>query len=359
METLRITPDELEKIGTAIFDAVGSPHSESKAVSEILVSSNLAGHDSHGVIRIPDYANSVREGALKPGAPFEIIHETSALAVVDAHHGWGMVSAKKAMQLAMAKARETGVGTVVVRNGMHIGRLGEYSTMAAEAGMIGEVMVNSYGRPDRVAPWGGIESRLSANPISWAAPTGNEWPFMVDITTCVVPEGKVRVAFQSGKKLPEGCLIDSEGKPTTDPAALYNVPPGAILPFGGIVGHKGYGINLAVEFIAGALSGAGWRGDGSELNGNGVFMQALDIGRFIPLERFVHSVRTVIAHVKSSKRAPGVDEILAPGEVEFRTHQQRLKEGIPVSEGIWQAIVSKGRELGVDVKPGGMGGSRS
>jgi uncharacterized oxidoreductase len=349
MATRKIPAQELERIGTKLLDAAGSPHDESTQVSEMLIRSSLMGHDSHGVLRFVEYVNHMEAGQLKPGGPFEVIQESPSFAIADGHRSWGLLTARKAMNLAMNKARQNGVGTVVIRNSPHIGRLGEYPVMAASSDMIGLVMVNSYGSQDMVAPWGGIEARLSANPVSWAAPTGNEWPFMVDITTSVLPEGKVRVALHAGKKVPEGCLIDHEGKPTTDPAALYGPPPGAILPLGGIVGHKGYGLNLVIELLAGVLSGAGCRGQQKSEVGNGVFLQAIDIAHFIPVAQFVSSVQEMIAHVKSSRTAQGVEEILIPGELEYRTRKLRSAEGIPVSDGTWEQMVNAANKLGISI----------
>jgi uncharacterized oxidoreductase len=345
----KIPAQELERIGIKLLDAAGSPHEESTLVTEMLVRSSLMGHDSHGVLRFVEYVNHMQAGQLKPGGPFEVIQDDPCFAIADGHRSWGLLTARKAMELAMNKARQHGVGTVVIRNATHIGRLGEYPVMAASSAMIGLVMVNSYGSQDMVAPWGGINPRLSANPISWAAPTGNEWPFMVDITTSVVPEGKVRVALHAGKQLPEGCLIDHEGNPTTDPAALYDPKGGAILTLGGIVGHKGYGLNLVIELLAGVLSGAGCRGQKKSHAGNGVFLQAIDIAHFIPVEQFVNSVQEMIAHVKSSRKAPGVEEILIPGELEYRTQKARSAEGVPVSDGTWGQILETATKLGVSI----------
>jgi uncharacterized oxidoreductase len=347
VQTRRMAAHELEGIGTRLFDAAGSPHEESKLVSEILVRSSLMGHDSHGILRFPQYVKGLRDKEIVPASPFDIVEATTSFAVVDGHFGWGQLVAKKAMELTIEKARESGVGTVVVRNCMHIGRLGEYSSMPATVEMMGSVLVNAYGGKDMVAPWGGIEPRLSANPVSWAAPTGYVWPFLVDITTSVVPEGKVRVALNAGKQLPEGCLIDHQGNPTTNPADLYPPNGGAILTFGGIVGHKGYGLNLVAEMFAGALSGMGCRGQGNSRDGNGVFLQAIDIGRFLPVERFIESVQGFIAHVKSCRTKPGVKEILIPGEVEYQTQKRLLEEGIPVSEGTWKEIEESVAEFGV------------
>ena len=181
------------------------------------------GHDSHGVIRIVQHLGDIQSKKLFPGAPFEVIHETVSTAVVDGNAGWGQVAAYKAMLLAIEKARQTAVGTVVIRNSQHVGRLGEYPSMAASQQMIGSAFVNSYGGGrDCVVPWGGVDPRLAPNPMAWAAPSGEDWPVMVDLTTSVLPEGKIRVARYSGKELPEGCIVDCERNPTTNPADFYN-----------------------------------------------------------------------------------------------------------------------------------------
>ena len=222
-----LTADQLQDICTRILDAAGSPHAESEAVCEVLVRANLFGHDSHGVMRIPQYVGQIRSGAIRPGTPIEIESETPASAVIQAHQGWGMVIARQAMRLAIEKARQVAIGTVVVRGSQHVGRVGEYPTMAAEEGMIGMAVVNSYGTTGSVAPFGGAERRLSPNPIAFAMPSGGPWPVMVDITTSVFPEGKIRVTRYAGKQLPEGVIVDADGNPTTDPAAFYGIPAGS------------------------------------------------------------------------------------------------------------------------------------
>lgn len=342
--------DKLKEIGVRILDAAGSPHAESETVCEILVRANLLGHDSHGIMRVPQYVGEIRSGEIRPGTPIEIERETAAAAVIQAEQGWGHVIARKAMQLAIDKARQTAVGTVVVRGSQHVGRVGEYPTMAAEAEMVGMAFVNSYGRTGSVAPWGGAERRLSPNPIAFAMPSGGDWPVMVDITTSVFPEGKIRVTRYAGKQLPDGVIIDSEGNPTTDPAAFYGPPEGALLPLGGIVGHKGFALSLVAELLAGALSGAGCTGKEKEDKGNGVFFQAINIAALLPYEEFIQTVQEQIAWVKSARPKPGVEEVLYPGEPEYRTAQQRGAEGIPVEESIWQEMLETADSLGVTIQ---------
>lgn len=344
-----IPPGDLQDIGTRLFDAVGSPHEESQAVSEVLVRASLMGHDSHGVMRFGQYVRQVRGGEIVPGAPFEIIKDTAAIAIVDGHNGWGVVIGRKAMDLAIAKARLSAVGTVVVRGCHHVGRLGEYPPRAAAQQMVGLAYANSPGGHGHMAPWGGIDARLAPNTIAWAAPSGEKWPMMMDIATCVWPEGKLRMARYRNQPLPEGVIIDADGNPTTDPARFYGPPPGALLPFGGIVGHKGYALTILPDLLGGLLSGAGIKGRERAGTGNGLFFQALNITDFTPMEDFLEEVEVYARHIKSSRRAPGIDEILLPGEPEHRISLQREQNGIPVDDAIWEEIQRTAQELSVEV----------
>ena len=206
---------KIEAIGTAMFDAVGSPHEESVWVAKTLVNASLVGHDSHGIVRFTQYVNHVLNREVIPGAPMTLEHETVSTAVLNGNLGWGQVIGRRAMQLAMEKAAETGIGTVVVQNCPHVGRLGEYVEMAAQKNMIGYAIVNSHGGGEAVAPWGGIDRRFTPNPMAFAAPTGEAWPLLMDITTSTLPEGKVRLARHRGEQLPLQTIIDAQGHPTT------------------------------------------------------------------------------------------------------------------------------------------------
>lgn len=342
-----LTAKQLETIGAALFDAAGSPHDESAWVAETLVRANLVGHDSHGIVRFTQYVDQVRTGEIKPGARIVVEHETPTTAVLNANLGWGQVAARTALQIAIEKAAQHSLGAVVVQNCPHIGRLGEYVEMIARNQMIGLAVVNSHGGGEAVAPWGGIDRRFTPNPIAFAAPSGLEFPILMDITTSTFPEGKVRVARHRGERLPADCIIDADGNPSTDPAAFYGPPLGALLPLGGLMGHKGYALMVMTELLGGILSGAGASGEQTSTKGNGLFIQAIDIQAFTPLEVFQDRVRKLVGHVKTSRRRPGVEEILLPGEPEYRTAQQRLREGIPVEDSIWNEIRAKASELNV------------
>jgi uncharacterized oxidoreductase len=328
--------------------ALGSPPDEAAVVAEALARANLAGHDSHGIIRIEQYAKMVQSGDITPGASTTVVRETPCVALLDGGWNFGPVVARRALETAMRKAREYGTGTVSVRNSNHLGRLGEYTLMAAEAGMTCIATVNNHGRGNLVAPFGGSQGRLATNPISFACP-GPERPILVDITTSVAAEGKVRVYKNAGKRLPEGWLIDNQGRPSTDPNDLYTEPRGAILPFGGPVGHKGFALGVMVDILSGALSGAGCSHSSTCRLGNAMFFQVIDIEKFVPREEFLEHVGILERHIRSSPPAPGVKEILMPGEPELREEERRRREGIPIDDETWRQFAACLESLGVEV----------
>ncbi len=341
--------EEARQLAARLLDAAGSPPDESRYVAEVLVRANLAGHDSHGILRLPQYVDAIRAGALRPGVPITVVRETRATAVLDGHRGWGMIIARRAMQLAMEKARAVGTGTVVVRGSQHIGRVGEYPTLAAAENLIGLAFVNSYAGGASVVPWGGLDGRFAPNPIAFAAPSGEDWPVLVDLTTSVIPEGKVRVAIYENKPVPPGSMIDGAGNPTSDPNALYATPPGALLPLGGPMGHKGTGLAMMAELLGGVLSGAGTVGPATDHGGNGLCFQAINIADFQPLEEFIATTQHLIAWIKSARPAAGVSEILIPGEPEYRTTQRRQREGLPVEDRLWEALSKCAAGVGVSL----------
>lgn len=323
----------------------GSPE-EAETVADVLVRSNLAGHDSHGVIRLEQYARLVREGTIVPGAPFEIVRQMPAMALVDGHRGFGPVVAVRATRLAVEMARASGVAAVSVRGSNHISRLGHYVLMAAETGMVGFMTANNHGGGAWVAPWGGTDRRLSTNPIAFAAPTG-ERPLLVDITTSTVAEGKVRVLRNKGLPIPEGWAIHADGSPLTDPAHMYGPPHGSLLPFGGITGHKGFALSMMVELLSGALSGAGCTGAAKVAPGNAIFLLVVDPNAVGSVEAFQAEASRLIDWVKSSAPLPGGAGVMAPGEPEFREEERRRVQGIPLDEETWRQLQELAAGLGV------------
>jgi uncharacterized oxidoreductase len=341
--------ESLRDVLIRTVEALGSPPDEAVVVAEALARANLAGHDSHGLIRIEQYAKMVQAGDIVPGAPTTAVRETACTALLDGGWNFGPVVARRAVQIAAHKAREYGTGTVSVRNANHLGRLGEFTLMAAEGGMACVGMVNNHGRGNLVAPFGGSAGRLATNPISFACP-GPERPILVDITTSVVAEGKVRIFRNAGKPVPEGWLLDNQGRPTTDPNDLYTDPRGAILPFGGPVGHKGFGLAVMVDILSGALSGAGCSQSSTCRLGNAMYFHVIDIEKFVPREEFLEHVAVLEAHIRSSPPAPGVKEILMPGEPELREEERRRREGIVIDAETWRQFRECAAGLGVDVE---------
>ena len=337
----------LEAAGSRIFAGAGVPEHEAQVVARSLVQSNLLGHDSHGVIRIQQYVNNVRSGLTRADAVIRTVREAPAMAVLDGGWGFGQVVARHAAELAIAKARLHTVGVVTAYHCNHVGRLGEYVEIAAQAGMLALATVNNHGQGRLLAPFGAKAGRLSPNPIAFGAPRPGDVPFIMDLTPSVVPEGKVRVKRNRGEPLPPGWVQDAEGRPTTDANALY--AGGSLLPLGGPVGHKGFALALMVEILSGALGGAGVSRPNPERGGNGLFYAAINPESFLPREQFLSEMRVLADHVKSSPPVDGVAEVFLPGEPEFRTRAGRLRDGIEVEAETVRQIIETGREVGVDV----------
>ena len=341
----------LKRVGTAILNCLGSPPERSDWVVETLVRSNLAGHDSHGIMRLLQYAELAREGAVNPAADVKTLRETSSTALLDAGRSWGQVAARDAMAKAIGMAAQHGISLVALRNCPHIGRLGEYVLMAAEQDMIGMAYVNSHTASDgTVVPWGGIDGRFTPTPLAFAAPSGYEWQVLVDITASVMPEGKVRDHLYRGDPLPPDVIINAAGMPTRDARDFYGPPMGGILPLGGAAGHKGYALGVMIEMLAGGLTGAGYVSETPKAGGNGVLFQVMNIEAFEDIDSFKRRTRDLIEHVKSSRPRAGFDEILLPGEPEYRSAQRRQREGIDLPESLWTAIKDLARELEVDLE---------
>ena len=337
-------PDTLRTVARDIIAALGTSEDDALVVADHLVGAHLAGHDSHGIIRLPQYRNHVEEGKVVPAAQVETGRESSTTALLDGHYAWGQVIAKRAIDLAIEKATAHDIAAISVRDCYHIGRVGVYPAMGAEAGFITQMHCNGHG-VCRVAPWGGTEQRLATNPIAVAIPTRSA-PIVVDITTSVVAEGKVRVAKNAGKSIPEGWVLDSNGQPTTNPGDLYE--GGTLLPLGGREGHKGYGLSILVDILGGALSGAGC-GTLTTKVGNGLFVQLTNPESFCDREDFYDRVDEFVTYLKSSPCREGVTEILLPGEPEQRVTEARSTSGIEIDDTTWSQVSGLAQELGVEL----------
>jgi len=342
--------DKLENMCTRIFEGAGLSDEEAQRIAHSLVLSNLMGHDSHGVIRVTQYIKALKDGIVHADQRIKKIRESDASAVVDGGWGFGQTVCKQAMELAMEKARARAIAAVSLFNSSHIGRLGEYVEMAAEANMIGIVMCNNHGLGRLMCAFGGIDPKISPNPIAIGIPTGGQFPIVVDMTASVVAEGKIRVQKNRGEKIPEGWAIDAQGNSLTDPNDFYGPPLGAILPFGGISAHKGFALAVAVDILSGALGGAGCSREEADRLGNGVFLMAIDIQAYKDTDDFKIEVDTFIRFLKNSRLMPGFDEINMPGEIEYKKRQRLEKDGILIDDNTWQQIFETAKSVSVSLE---------
>ena len=339
-----IAVDRLERITRDIFVALKAPEDDAAWIATLLVRANLRGHDSHGVIRIPQYVKSVKTGETNPTPSIRVESETAVLALIDGDCGFGQVVARKGIDLAIAKATAQGLSAVTLKEANHVGRLADYAEMAAARGLVGMLWANARGGLN-VAPWGGAARRLGTNPHAIAIPGPNGTVAMShDFATSVWAEGKLRVKFNRGETVPGGIMLDGHGRASTDPKAFYGEPVGSLLTAGA---HKGYGLSLAVEILAGILSGTGAAGSERVVFRNGTLMLCLDPARFLPLADFHAQVGELFGWVRSAPLAQDAKEIQIPGEPEERTARERRAQGVPVEDETWRQIQACADELGV------------
>lgn len=332
--------EALRHMTQAILAAAGTPPDLAQIVAEALVEANLVGHDSHGLLRLPQYIDAVRKGQVKPAARASLLSTQQATARVDGARGWGQPAARLAAQTVMGLAQDYGVGVVTIEHCNHIGRLGEYVEGIARAGLVGLIMCNVGAA---VAPFGGRRPRMGTNPMAWGIPRGaGQDPLVVDFATSVVAEGKLRLARDKGQQVAPGLIIDRDGQPSIEPADFYD--GGALLPFGA---HKGYGLSVMIELVAGGLSGLGPSMSAKFQGGNGTILMALDIARFVPLEEFAVQANEQCESLKSTPTIEGFSEVLLPGEPEMRSRRQRRVDGIPLPDKTWQSIQKVADELQV------------
>ena len=288
-----VQADRLTRIGAALLKAAGASEEEAGAVAVGCVNANLAGHDSHGVIAIPTYIDRIKAGHIVPGAKWTIVQESPTTTVIDGHWGFGFHVNAKAMALTIEKAKTANVAACTVFRQSHVGRLAAYPLMAMRAGMIGIATADSGRSPKHVAPFGGREARLGTNPISIAVPSDLEAPFYLDMATSAVAAGKIALSVARGEQIPQGWIIDAEGRHTTDPTQYRK--GGALLPLGGSEGYKGSGLAAMVEVLCGLLTGLGFGVEPTGRHNDGCFMAVFNVAAFRPLEGFREGSRRVRA----------------------------------------------------------------
>ena len=343
---LRLNPDKLRDFIQQLFERVGSESKEAERIAFYLLQANLTGHDSHGVIRAPYYIDYVKNDQTRTNQSLSVIFQTDSMAIVDGNFGFGQVIGEQAMQLGIDMAKKHGIATVSLRNSAHLGRIGDWPTMVADAGMASFHFVNTSGYGLLVAPFGGIDRRLSANPIAAGVPVEGKKPIILDISTCAIAEGKLKVALNKGVEVEPGCIMDNAGNAITDPAQFYTDPPGVLLPFGG---HKGYGLSVIAEMFAGALTGNSCSNPANDQRLlNGMYSLIIDCDRLPEELGFAAEVQRFIDFVKSARKAPGFDEILMPGEIEEKNRKDREANGIEIDDTTWQTLCDSAKDLGVD-----------
>lgn len=329
-----LNAEDLEALTRRIFTARGVPESDAAWIATVLVRANLRGHDSHGAIRIAQYVASMEKGETNPRPDIRVLKETPTIAMLDGDQGFGQVVARRGMELAIEKARVSGLAAVTLQRTNHVGRLADYVELAALAGMIGLMWVNAP-LAANVAPWGGAARRLGTNPHAVGVPGPHGAAMLLDFATSVVAEGKLRVKFNRKEQAPAGWMLDGEGRPSTDPRKYYTTPKGSLLAMGE---HKGYGLGLVVEVLAGILSGTGAARDEVGAVRNGTLMIVIDPGRFLPLASFHEQVADLFAYVKTAPLAENSKGILIPGEPEERTEADRRANGIFIEDETWAQI---------------------
>jgi uncharacterized oxidoreductase len=339
---MKIVPAaKLVTLVTAIMQGGGSSAAEAATVARRLVDSNLVGHDSHGVIRVGKYLEWVRAGGLVPNASPAVAFENDVIAIVDGNRGFGQVVGEFAGELGMRKAAKAGIAMVGLRNCGHLGRVGDWAELAAAQGQVSLHFLNTSGA-QRVAPFGGSDRRLSTNPITIGVPVAGVDPVILDVTTSTVAEGKLFVAINKGEQVPPGWIIDKHGQPTTDPKDFYD--GGALLTVGA---HKGSGLSIVVDLLAGALStGKSSDPDDTVLRNN---MLSIYIAPAV-YDRdgtIASEIARFVAWVKASPPAVPGQPVLMPGEVERSTRSRRTVEGIAVDDKTWADILDAAQSVGI------------
>jgi len=334
------------------FAKLGVPDDHARKAADILVSADLRGVSSHGIIRLHSYYGSrILKGLIDPKSPFEIVRETPTTLLIDGANGLGMVVGHYGMTRAIQKARTSGLAFVTVRNSNHFGIAGYYAMMALQHDMIGICFTNAQ---PLVAPTYGRTRMVGTNPIAVAAPTENEQPYVLDMATSIVPIGKITVYDKSGQSIPEGWGIDNEGKLTTDPKAVLQ--GGALLPLGGtdiLRGYKGYGLGLMVDIFSGVLSGAAFGADvGGVLKKDapanvGHFFGAVRIDAFRNPKEFKADLDRLIRMMKDAPKAAGQERIFIHGEKEFALTDKYLREGVPLLTEVVKGLKEAGEPIGV------------
>jgi uncharacterized oxidoreductase len=339
----------LAEIVQQMITGAGSDAEEARAVAENLVEANLMGHDSHGVGLSPRYMKHALTGTMTVDGHASVVSDKGAYLLLDGNMGYGQVVGREAMEMGIQRVKDVGVAIVGLRCVHHLGRIGAWAEMCATAGYISIHYVNATGHPPYVAPYGGFEPRYSTNPYCTAIPATDKTPMTVlDMATSRTAQGKVRVAYYKGVHMPPGGLVGGDGKPTTDPTVIFEEPKGAMLSFGE---HKGYGLAMLCEILAGGLTGGGASRPemfGGETIRNNMFTIIIDPKGFDSGVPFANEIDSLADYVKSGSPAEGHDKIRLPGDPERETVILRSDAGIEIDDNTWAEMTQAGIDVGMD-----------
>jgi len=341
----RVDAGQLGTLVGAIFATCGMRTDDAQMLSESLVGSDLRGIHSHGVLRVPDYVEKLTAGGVDPRGTPRVVGGRGAVVVVDGGNSMGQIGSTFAMSRAIERAHEHGLGAAALRGSNHCGAMDRYAMMALAHGMIGLATTNAL---PTMAPWGGAEKIVGINPIAVALPGGEERPVVLDVAFGATAHGKIRVYHQKGHVLPEGWALDSDGVPTTDPATAL---AGLILPIGAF---KGVGLAMISGMLSSLLSGAAYglesgnMIDGAVAGADGQFFLAIDVAAFEDSVRFGRRADAAVRQVHGARRAPGVDRLYVPGEMEDEFTDSYRREGIPLNAQTLADLAAVARLRGVD-----------
>ena len=343
---MRVSSQQLEAFIARALVAVGISGAESKSIAELMVRADLNGADGHGVFRLPQYVRRIKAGAVNLKPDIRVEREAPGMALIDGDNGMGHLVMRFATEKAIEKAKHAGVAWVGVKWSNHAGPASLYASMPIAHDMIGLYL--AVGNANHLPAWGGIDMLLSTNPIAVGVPAGAEPPIVLDMATTVAAYGKVKTAAQRGEAMPEGWMIDREGRPLTDPR---RADEGFLLPIGG---YKGYGLALVFGLLAGTLNGAAMGRDVVDFNhddttptNTGHAIVAISLAAFGDVADFKRRVDELVRDIRASKRLPGVDAIRLPGEQSHAKRAERVRLGIPLPDPLLKSLDQLAAGLGI------------
>jgi L-2-hydroxycarboxylate dehydrogenase (NAD+) len=343
-EAVRVSASELEEFIRRAFEAVDIPAADARTIAELMARADLNGSEGHGVFRLPQYIRRIRGGAVNVRPQIRLERDLPAMALVNGDNGMGHLVMRHAAEVAIEKAKRSGVAWVGARWSNHAGPAFLYASMPLAHDMIGLYL--AVGSANHLPPWGGLDMLLSTNPLAVAVPAGEEPPIVLDMATTVAAYGKVKTKAQRGEDMPVGWMMDREGRPLTDPRRAEE---GFLLPIGD---YKGYGLALVIGLLAGTLNGAAMGRDVVDFNhddvtptNTGHAIVAISVEAFGEVRAFKAAVDALVRDLRGSRRLPGVERIWLPGEQSHARRAERSSRGIPIAPALRASLSELAAEL--------------